>query len=63
VPQPTHTRSVAGVTPSHCWQKITRWRGVVISHSAAKRHAPGGIVSLFVEDHLATIQDLDAAKA
>ena len=36
VPQPVHTSSVAGVTPSQCWQKITRCRGVVISQSAAK---------------------------
>ena len=36
VPQPAHKRSVAGVTPSHCWQKMTRCRGVVISQSAAK---------------------------
>jgi hypothetical protein len=35
-PQPSHARSVAGVTPSQCWQKMTRWRSVVISHSAAK---------------------------
>jgi hypothetical protein len=36
VPQPTHTLSVAGVTPSHCWQKMTRCRGVIIFQSAAK---------------------------
>jgi hypothetical protein len=36
VPQPLHTPSVAGVTPSHCWQKMMRWCGVVISQSAAK---------------------------
>ena len=27
---------VAGVTPSHSWQKITRCRGVFISHNPAK---------------------------
>jgi len=36
VPQSLHRPSVAGVTPSHRWQKMTRGRGVVISHSPAK---------------------------